>query len=474
MYLKSEEFGLRKTKILLADNTNYVTNFYDTLKNKYDILICSYKKDLESMVKNQKYDLIFLNEQYLKKDSLISKIKETYLNLNFPIIFISESDKKIADNANDFIKNGGCAYFTKNFAKQENHNIHLMNLIDKALYCTDKLNGINYKKQILIFDEDTKILDIYRKMFEEISSKIGHYNLFTARTNLAAHQILSSNNIGLTVLSDKYTNLESQLRHINRYKPTIKVNINNKKQNYSKKNLITEHINFGDTTKLFEAIKLLDDKKEKINKNIFPYTGSEILICGASNAGKDTIGNFISKINDKFEFIPSWKNRKLRPFEVNNHDTIVILDEKKITQESFLTYKNWKGVFVGINKKEINESLNKGNIPYYILTDINLIDKLQREKNNLISVLIDSNPKDIIKRIKLRDGELITYSTAQKNIQKYLLKSYWFDHVFGNANFSAPLEIPNYDIKEGEFELITQKVLSLVRDINQINIESKL
>jgi len=188
--------------------------------------------------------------------------------------------------------------------------------------------------------------------------------------------------------------------------------------------IIPDNISDESVPYLLEEITVKAEKQRLLSdgpKNEF------ILLQGASGSGKDTIGEQLEKSGIKK--IPRDTDRERRPNEVDGKDYYFISSER-------FSEKMQKGEYIGspaetygerrgINKKRINESLNKER--FYLggsaRTSLDFFNDEKYSQYKFLSVfLLTPNFEELINRLQKRTAEEISKnSNLQVNSEKQLL-----------------------------------------------------
>ena len=219
-----------------------------------------------------------------------------------------------------------------------------------------------------------------------------------------------NNNLDLIILKENLPgqinlfNLINEIQKINN-KTKIIILINNSFSDNYKKIKNTNYIYLEKIT-ANNILKILNIEKENIKNN---NKTNIIQILGNAGAGKTIFSAVLSKI------ISEIKNKKV---------LLIDEDENKILNKNFLK-NNYKNIF---NKKEIinfNNKIYLLNINYLINNKINILEYLNKIKNDFDYIIIDSKnnnsnkyEKIISKKIFLFEANLLELEKAKKYICK--------------------------------------------------------
>tara|TARA_B100001173_G_scaffold275169_1_gene255206 strand:+ start:318 stop:950 length:633 start_codon:yes stop_codon:yes gene_type:complete len=180
--------------------------------------------------------------------------------------------------------------------------------------------------------------------------------------------------------------------------------------------------------------------------------GTMIILSSPSGAGKTTLVNLLSKL-ENFEISISHTTRKPRPAETPNKDYYFVNDEKfkrLIKNEEFLEYAKVFNNFYGSTKTPVIDNLNKGK---NVLFDIDWqgADQIKNKKLDykLITFFILPPSKNVLfERLSNRDmKDKLIADERMKQFSRDVLHWINYDYV-----------VINDDIKECH-----SKILSLIK-----------
>ena len=195
--------------------------------------------------------------------------------------------------------------------------------------------------------------------------------------------------------------------------------------------------------------------------------GVMIILSSPSGAGKTTLVNLISKL-DNFEISISHTTRKPRPNEIPNKDYYFVSEnefDRLIKNQEFLEYAKVFKNFYGTTKSNIFDELRKGN---NVIFDIdwqgtNQIIS-QKLKNKLLTFFIlPPSREELFKRLSNRDmKDKLIAEERMKQFDKDVLHWQNYDYVIINSD----LEVCYKQISEHINNHINSK--KSVYDINLI------
>tara|TARA_A100001011_G_scaffold323984_1_gene346118 strand:+ start:576 stop:1208 length:633 start_codon:yes stop_codon:yes gene_type:complete len=167
--------------------------------------------------------------------------------------------------------------------------------------------------------------------------------------------------------------------------------------------------------------------------------GVMIILSSPSGAGKTTLVNLLSKI-DNFEISVSHTTRKPRPNEIKDKDYFFVNDDKfkrLIKNEEFLEYAKVFNHFYGTTRTPVIDKLNKGK---NVLFDIDWqgADQIKNKKLDykLITFFILPPSKDVLfERLSNRDmKDKLIVDERMKQFGRDVLHWINYDYVVINEN----------------------------------------
>ena len=167
--------------------------------------------------------------------------------------------------------------------------------------------------------------------------------------------------------------------------------------------------------------------------------GTMIILSSPSGAGKTTLVNLLSKLNN-FEISISHTTRQPRPNEVPNKDYFFVSEEKfkrLIKNEEFIEYAKVFNNYYGTTRTPVIDKLNKGK---NVLFDIDWqgADQIKNKKLDyklITFFILPPSKKELFERLSNRDmKDKLIVEERMKQFDRDLLHWINYDYVVINEN----------------------------------------